>query len=174
MVFHISALLVHCEWGTIMVSGRKHFQAVSTDSQSLSRIEGLWVGLSRKWKTVPRRISLMKHALWGSFYTLLISVPSTSLSFSFTLFAERDQKKKWFLIQSGQPNEKKGDQDVTNWGNRTGHAKTDVLKSTIKFGLNLKKEITTFSCSKQENKNKQKGRKKASQTQSLEDRKSVV
>jgi len=42
MVFHISALSVHCERGTIMVSGRKHFQAVSTDSQGLSRIEGLW------------------------------------------------------------------------------------------------------------------------------------
>lgn len=70
MAFHISALSVQCERGTIMVSGRKHFQAVSTDSQSLSRIEGLWVGLSRKWKTIPGKISLMKHDLWRPFYTL--------------------------------------------------------------------------------------------------------
>lgn len=165
MVLHICALSVHCEWGSIMVFGRKHFQAVSTDSQSLSRIEGLWVGLSRKWKTIPGRISLMKHDLWGSFYTLFISVPSTSfLHFHFTLFAERDKKKKWFLIQSGQLNEKKGDQDITNQGNRTGHAKTDVLNPTIVFGLNVMKEITTFSCSKQEKKQK---RKKKSQSNTV-------
>lgn len=48
MVFQISALSGHWERGAIMVSGRKHFQPVSTDSQSLSGIEGLWVGLSMK------------------------------------------------------------------------------------------------------------------------------
>lgn len=96
------------------------------------------------------------------FYTLFISVPSTSFLFLFNLFAERDQKKQWFLIQSGQPNEKKGDQDVTNWGNRTGHAKTDVLKSTIVFGLNVTKEIT-FSCSKQ-GKNKKEEKKPVKQS----------
>lgn len=135
MVFHIPTLSEHCERGTLMVSGRKHFQAVSTDSQSLSRIEGIWVSLSRKWKTIPGRISPMKHDLQRPFYTLFISVPSTY--FSFTVCGKGG--KKWFLIESGQPNEKMGVQDITNQGNGTGQAKTDVLKSAIRFGLNLMK-----------------------------------
>lgn len=90
MAFHISALSVHCERGTIMVSGRKHFQAVSTDSQSLSRIEGLWVGLSRKWKTIPGRISLMKHDLWRPFYTLSFQL---HLVIFLLLIAERKRIK---------------------------------------------------------------------------------
>lgn len=49
-----------------------------------------------------------------------------------------------------------GVQDITNEGNGTEQAETDVLKSTIKFGLNLIKEITTLSSSKQENKNNNK------------------
>lgn len=60
MVFHISALSVPCKRGAIMVFGRKHFLAVKGDSQSLSGIEGLLVGLPRKWKTILQRVSWMK------------------------------------------------------------------------------------------------------------------
>lgn len=77
----------------------------------------------------------MKHDLQRPFYTLFISVPSTY--FSFTVCGKGG--KKWFLIESGQPNEKMGVQDITNQGNGTGQAKTDVLKSAIRFGLNLMK-----------------------------------
>jgi len=53
----------------------------------------------------------MKHGLQKPFYRLIISVPSTYVSFT---VCRKRKKTPWFLIQSGPSNEKMGVQDIIN------------------------------------------------------------